>query len=70
MSAYGHAQTLLVKRGDQVRRGQVVETVGTSGGLTQPQVHFELRQGTEARNPERYLAGGGLGRVTLAGACT
>ena len=60
MSAYGHAQTLLVKRGDQVRRGQVVATVGTSGGVTRPQVHFELRQGTEARNPERYLAGGGL----------
>lgn len=60
MSAYGHAQTLLVKRGDQVRRGQVVATVGNSGGVTRPQVHFELRQGTEARNPERYLAGGGL----------
>ena len=60
ISAYGHAQTLLVKRGDQVHRGQVVATVGTSGGVTRPQVHFELRQGTEARNPERYMAGGGL----------
>ncbi|WP_173981851.1 M23 family metallopeptidase [Magnetospirillum sp. SS-4] len=55
MTAYAHAETLLVKRGEMVRRGQIIATVGMSGNATQPQLHFEIRRGTEAVNPSEYL---------------
>jgi murein DD-endopeptidase MepM/ murein hydrolase activator NlpD len=55
VTAYGHADSLLVKRGDRVRRGQAIATVGMSGNATQPQLHFEIRRGTEAVNPIEYL---------------
>jgi murein DD-endopeptidase MepM/ murein hydrolase activator NlpD len=54
-TAYAHAQTLLVKVGDRVRRGQRIATVGTTGGLRTPQLHFELRTGRDAIDPQRYL---------------
>ena len=51
MSAYAHNETLLVKRGEQVKRGQTIARVGQTGSVTEPQLHFELRRGTEAVNP-------------------
>ena len=56
-TAYAHAQTLLVKVGDRVKRGQKIATVGTTGGLRTPQLHFELRTGPNAIDPQRYLEG-------------
>lgn len=56
MTAYAHAEELLVKRGDVVRQGQIIATVGDSGGAAAPQLHFEIRRGTEAVNPNIYLA--------------
>jgi murein DD-endopeptidase MepM/ murein hydrolase activator NlpD len=55
MSAYAHNEELLVSRGDQVRRGQVIAKVGSSGGVTQPQLHFELRKGAQSVNPLEQL---------------
>jgi murein DD-endopeptidase MepM/ murein hydrolase activator NlpD len=55
ITAYAHNDHLMVKRGDQVRRGQTIATVGSSGSVTTPQLHFELRKGTEAVNPSEYL---------------
>ncbi|WP_192884593.1 peptidoglycan DD-metalloendopeptidase family protein [Paramagnetospirillum kuznetsovii] len=55
MTAYAHNDQLKVKRGDQVKRGQVIATVGSSGSVTAPQLHFEIRRGTEAVNPTDYL---------------
>lgn len=55
MTAYAHNDKLLVKRGDQVKRGQTIATVGASGSVTSPQLHFEIRRGTEAVNPVDYL---------------
>lgn len=55
MTAYAHNDKLMVKRGDQVRRGQTIATVGSSGSVTSPQLHFEIRRGTEAVNPHEYL---------------
>ena len=60
MTAYAHNEQLLVKRGDVVRRGQKIATVGDSGGVTQPQLHFELRQGTRAIDPIPVLSGKAL----------
>lgn len=51
MTAYAHNDRLMVKRGDPVRRGQTIATVGSSGSVTVPQLHFEIRRGTEAVNP-------------------
>lgn len=55
MSAYAHGSVILVKRGQIVRRGQIIARVGTSGNVTRPQLHFELRRGDEPVDPKRYL---------------
>lgn len=51
VSAYAHNQVLLVSRGDRVRRGQVIARVGSTGGVDEPQLHFELRKGKRAVDP-------------------
>jgi murein DD-endopeptidase MepM/ murein hydrolase activator NlpD len=55
MSAYAHADTLLVKRGDNVVRGQTIARVGQTGNVSSPQLHFELRRGADAVDPIEYL---------------
>ena len=55
ITAYAHNDTLLVARGDRVRRGQVIARVGSSGSVTEPQLHFELRKGKRAVDPRKYL---------------
>ena len=58
MTAYAHNDALLVKRGESVRRGQQIAKSGDTGGVSQPQLHFEVRQGTRAVDPMPYLRGG------------
>ena len=55
VSAYAHNARVLVEQGQKVRQGQVVSRVGASGNVSRPQLHFELRQGNRAVDPERYL---------------
>ncbi|MBL8832907.1 MAG: peptidoglycan DD-metalloendopeptidase family protein [Rhodospirillales bacterium] len=55
VTAYAHADELAVQRGDQVRRGQTIGRVGSSGNVTSPQLHFEVRRGTRAVNPIDFL---------------
>lgn len=55
MSAYAHNEALLVKRGDNVVRGQTIARVGQTGNVSSPQLHFELRRGAEAVDPMEYL---------------
>lgn len=55
VSAYAHNESLLVKRGDKVRRGQVVAKAGNTGTVDQPQVHFELRQGSKPVDPMPHM---------------
>src|SRR5262249_11471085 len=45
VTAYAHAKELLVKRGDQVKRGQVIANSGQTGNVDTPQLHFEVRKG-------------------------
>ena len=54
-TAYAHNSKLLVARGDQVQRGQVIAKSGSTGSVRSPQLHFELRKGKRALNPLRYL---------------
>ena len=55
VTAYAHADEMLVKRGDKIRRGQVIAKAGKTGAVDQPQVHFELRQGPKPVDPTPYL---------------
>ena len=55
ISAYAHSSIILVKRGDIVRRGQVIARVGRTGNVSKPQLHFELRRGERAVNPKKHL---------------
>ncbi|MCH8201707.1 MAG: M23 family metallopeptidase [Proteobacteria bacterium] len=56
VTAYAHNEELLVKRGDTVGRGQLIARSGNTGGVKEPQLHFEVRKGTTAVNPLKYLA--------------
>lgn len=58
VTAYAHNARNLVARGQMVLRGDVIASVGASGGISQPQSHFELRQGTTAVNPVDHLVEG------------
>ena len=57
VSAYANNGELDVKRGDTVKRGQIVAKSGQSGNVNSPQLHFELRKGTTPVDPTSYLAG-------------
>ena len=56
ISAYAHNSDLNVKRGEKVKRGQVIATSGQTGNVTSPQLHFELRKGQAPVDPVPYLA--------------
>lgn len=55
ITAYAHNQKLLVKKGQKVVRGEKIATVGDTGGVNEPQLHFEVRAGKKPVNPLTYL---------------
>jgi murein DD-endopeptidase MepM/ murein hydrolase activator NlpD len=55
VTAYAHNDELMVKRGDKVQRGQVIAKAGRTGSVDQPQLHFELRQGSKPVDPVPFL---------------
>jgi murein DD-endopeptidase MepM/ murein hydrolase activator NlpD len=57
VSAYAHASELMVKRGDTIKRGQVIAHAGQTGNVTSPQLHFEIRKGSTPVDPTQYLGG-------------
>jgi murein DD-endopeptidase MepM/ murein hydrolase activator NlpD len=57
VTAYAHAKELLVKRGDQVKRGQVIARSGQTGNVNAPQLHFEIRKGAAPLDPVKFLTG-------------
>ena len=54
-TAYAHLEQMLVRRGDKVRRGQQIGTVGSTGSVTVPQLHFEVRKGSRSADPREFL---------------
>jgi murein DD-endopeptidase MepM/ murein hydrolase activator NlpD len=54
-TAYAHNRDLLVGVGDVVDRGQRIATVGTTGDVGTPQLHFELRDGKDPIDPVAHL---------------
>ncbi|MDD5527934.1 MAG: M23 family metallopeptidase [Patescibacteria group bacterium] len=55
VTRYGHASKLLVKRGDVVKKGDVIMLMGSTGHSTGPHVHFEVRINGKVQNPLGYV---------------
>lgn len=57
VSAYAHNKALEVKRGDEVRRGQIIARSGRTGNAEMPKLHFELRKSSLPVDPLKHLGG-------------
>ena len=57
VSVYANNGDISVKRGDTVKRGQLIAKSGQSGNVSSPQLHFELRKGSTPVDPTDFLAG-------------
>ena len=57
VTAYAHASEVLVKRGDAIKRGQIIAKSGQSGEVGSPQLHFEIRKGSSPVDPLQFLNG-------------
>jgi murein DD-endopeptidase MepM/ murein hydrolase activator NlpD len=55
VTAYAHADSILVARGDRVSGGQVIATAGATGDVSAPQLHFEIRRGVRPVDPRSLL---------------
>ncbi|HEY2886804.1 MAG TPA: peptidoglycan DD-metalloendopeptidase family protein [Rhizomicrobium sp.] len=55
VTAYAHAERITVQRGDTVTKGQIIAYAGSTGDVTSPQLHFEIRHGVEPVNPRSLL---------------
>ena len=54
-SVYAHMSRLAASEGDPVRRGDIIGYVGSTGMATGPHLHFEIRFGGVAEDPEKLL---------------
>ena len=55
VSVYAHNESNLVREGQSVVRGEVVARVGSTGRVSGPHLHFEIRRNNAAQDPLRYL---------------
>ncbi len=55
VTAYAHNSRILVRRGQRIKRGQIISRAGKTGSVSQPQLHFELRRGDKPVNPLKYM---------------
>ena len=57
VTAYANNGEIDVKRGETVKRGQMIAKSGQSGNVSSPQLHFEVRKGSTPIDPTGFLAG-------------
>ena len=55
VTKYAHLQEIVVRKGQQIKRGQLIGYVGSSGGSTAPHVHYEIIKNGEKINPIQYI---------------
>ncbi|MDD4393374.1 MAG: M23 family metallopeptidase, partial [Desulfobacterales bacterium] len=55
VTRYGHNSKIFKKRGDKVKRGDIIAEVGSTGRSTGPHVHYEVRLNGVPINPSRYI---------------
>jgi hypothetical protein len=53
---YGHLHEILVDKGQAIKRGNIIGTIGNSGKSTGPHLHYEVRENGRAVNPKHYYA--------------
>ncbi len=56
LTVYGHNQSVYKQVGDWVKPGEVVATVGDSGGQDKPELYFQIRHRGKALDPSRWCA--------------
>jgi len=57
VTAYANTSAITVKRGETVKRGQVIARAGQTGNVSSPQLHFEIRKGSQPVDPTKFLSG-------------
>lgn len=67
-SRYAHCSSLSVGAGQEVKRGDVIAAVGSTGNSTGPHLHLEVTHNGEYLDPYYYVAGGGEGYLPGGGA--
>lgn len=55
MTVYAHCKTIYVKQGDQITQGQQIGEVGSTGNVTGPHLHFEIRKENRYVDPDLIL---------------
>ena len=55
ITTYAHLNKMYVSKGMKVNKGQKIATVGHTGSVKSPQLHFEIRYNTKVVNPKKYL---------------
>ncbi len=55
ITAYAHLSEVFIEKGRLVKRGERIGSVGSTGNVRSPQLHFEIRKGKESVNPLEFL---------------
>ena len=55
ITAYAHLNEVYIEKGIKVKKGERIGSVGNTGNVRIPQLHFEIRKGKESVNPLEFL---------------
>ena len=55
ITAYAHLNEVFTEKGKNVSKGEIIGSVGNTGNVRSPQLHFEIRKGKESVNPLKLL---------------